>query len=171
MMDRDETIRCLVGHALNDHDLVDSTLNGKIGERILANLKKGGFLFGQRRRLPFRRQSECINFDHGGTQFFGTVGYYDDGTAGEIFLQGGKAGSGLEAMARDAAVFASLALQYGCPIDVIRAAITRLDKRDGSGAAGAAGALFDSPLLNATETANEASGPSGERNDPDSGNA
>lgn len=109
-------------------------------------------MWGDRKRLPDRRISEVVEYDFNGIRYYGTIGYYADGTPGEAFLQGGKAGSAVEAMARDAAVFASLALQYGCPIEVIRAAITRLDQRDGGGAAGAAGALFDFPLLS-TETA------------------
>jgi len=56
------------------------------------------------------------------------VGHYPDGSTGEVFIAPqGSAGKGsmLEAIARDAAILMSLALQYGAPIDVMRKAMTR----------------------------------------------
>ena len=44
------------------------------------------------------------------------------------FLQAGKAGSEVEALARDAAVLASMALQHGATVADLRAAMTRLDE-------------------------------------------
>ena len=60
-----------------------------------------------------------------------SVGQYPDGSAGEVFITpGGKAGKGsmLEAIARDAAILMSFALQYGAPPDVLRRAMTRDEK-------------------------------------------
>jgi hypothetical protein len=51
-------------------------------------------------------------------------------TVAEIFVTARKIGSSMEAIARDAAILLSLALQYGCPIDTIRHALTR--NQDGS---------------------------------------
>jgi len=51
-------------------------------------------------------------------------------TVAEIFVTSRKIGSGTEAIARDAAILLSLAVQYGCPVDVIRGALTR--NQDGS---------------------------------------
>jgi hypothetical protein len=57
-----------------------------------------------------------------------TVGEYEDGKPGEVFVNVlGNAGKGsmLEALARDAGVLISLALQYGAPLETQRRAITR----------------------------------------------
>jgi hypothetical protein len=56
----------------------------------------------------------------GGLQYRATVGRYPDGRIGEIFLTNHKAGSQAGIMASDAAVVASIAIQYGAPLDVIR---------------------------------------------------
>ncbi len=50
---------------------------------------------------------------------------YDDGSLGEVFINGGKSGEVVEAIARDGAVLLSLALQYGADLSNIRSAITR----------------------------------------------
>ena len=43
----------------------------------------------------------------------------------EIFLGNGRAGSDIDAAAKDSAVVASIALQHGVPVDVIRKALLR----------------------------------------------
>jgi hypothetical protein len=43
----------------------------------------------------------------------------------EVFLSSAKPGSATEAIARDAAVTVSIALQFGVPIEMIRAALTK----------------------------------------------
>lgn len=61
-------------------------------------------------------------------RFHITVGEYKDGKPGEVFVTAlGKAGRGsmLEALARDAAILISIAIQYGAPIETMRRAITR----------------------------------------------
>lgn len=78
-----------------------------------------------RERLPQRRQSETLSFVHLNTRYLGTVSYFADGRVAEVFLHGPKAGSDLEATARDAAVTTSLALQHGVSVDTILAALTR----------------------------------------------
>lgn len=97
----------------------------------------------RRETLPNRRTSELVTFEHGGFRCSGQVTFYDPLTPArpaEVFLDLGKPGSEVQAMARDAAVIASLALQYGAPFEALRSALTRLD--DGK-AAGPMGALFD----------------------------
>jgi ribonucleoside-diphosphate reductase alpha chain len=54
-----------------------------------------------------------------------TVSRFIDGRIGEIFLQNHKPGSQSDSNARDAAVAASLALQFGCPLEVLRRALLR----------------------------------------------
>ena len=90
--------------------------------------------------LPPRRPSETLLFEHSGFRYFGSVSFTREGKIGEVFLQTGKTGTELEAMARDLAVVASIALQHGAEPDVLRKALTRLD--DGR-PAGPLGAFLD----------------------------
>jgi hypothetical protein len=81
----------------------------------------------ERRILPQRRKSETFDVDFGGLAKAHTVtiGFYDDGAIGEVFINGGKSGEQVEAIARDAAVIISLAMQYGVDLANIKSAITR----------------------------------------------
>ena len=45
-----------------------------------------------------------------------TIGYKSNGQVGEIFLNADRANSMLDVMMSDAAIIASLALQYGVPL-------------------------------------------------------
>lgn len=82
----------------------------------------------ERMRLPDRRAVERFEFGHAGQVYTACLGRFDDGGIAEIFLSGNRrTGSMVEGMARDEAVLLSLALQYGCPIDVILAALGRRD--------------------------------------------
>lgn len=79
--------------------------------------------------LPQRRASETFEITHGGqnTAFAVTVGYYpgEERRVGEVFISGAKAGSEIDAVARDGAVLLSIALQHGVPLQTIRGALTR----------------------------------------------
>lgn len=86
--------------------------------------------------LPHRRHSETFAFVHGKIKYFATIGFDREWNAKEIFLVGGKAGTEVEAIARDSSVAASLALQYGVPLNVLRSAMTRLDGPDAAGPLG-----------------------------------
>jgi hypothetical protein len=84
-----------------------------------------------RRILPQRRRAETFDLSFGGLNRAHTVtlGFYNDGALGEVFISGGKSGEAVEAIARDGAVLLSLALQYGADLHNIKSAITR----DGQG--------------------------------------
>jgi hypothetical protein len=79
-----------------------------------------------RERLPNRRASTQLDFECGPHRFIATVSYFP-GTnqLAEIFLGNGRAGSDVDAAAKDSAVVCSIALQYGVPVDVIRRALLR----------------------------------------------
>jgi len=83
-----------------------------------------------RNRLSNRRAAETFELKLNGTVFVITVGCYPSGEIAEVFVSGPKAGSELDAVARDSAVLLSIALQHGVPLDVIRHALTR----EGNGA-------------------------------------
>jgi hypothetical protein len=93
-----------------------------------------------RNRLPNRRSNISTSFDRDGVRFEMTAGYYPDGRIGEVFLNADRANSLLDFLISDAAILASLALQYGAPLDEIRHAL----KRDVRGqAASPIGAALD----------------------------
>jgi hypothetical protein len=78
-----------------------------------------------RRTLPQRRAAETFDRRFRNQPFTVTVGFYPDGTPGEVFIDGGKTGQDIQSTARDAAVVLSLAIQHGTPIEMIRHAVTR----------------------------------------------
>jgi hypothetical protein len=97
-------------------------------------------LAGGRRRLPNRRQHETFGFEHDGLRYRVGIGRYPDGQIGEVFLDAGKAGAAIQTYARDGAIALSLLLQHGCPIDLVRHAMTR---NADSSAGGPLGSLLD----------------------------
>lgn len=92
----------------------------------------------QRRRLPNRRPCESFGFRHGNIEYVVSLGFNPDGKLGEIFLSTTKAGTDLDAQARDSALQCSLLLQYGCPLETIFAALTRDNDGRPAGALGRA---------------------------------
>src|SRR4249919_162939 len=93
-----------------------------------------------RRTLPQRRAAETFGMRFWNQPFTVTVGFYPDGTPGEVFIDSRKTGGDVEAIARDAAVVISLALQHGTAIAMIQRAVTR----NGQGeAASILGAIAD----------------------------
>jgi hypothetical protein len=78
-----------------------------------------------RERLANRRASLTLELELGGLRYTASISRFADGRVAEIFLQNHKPGSQSDANARDSAVAASLALQFGCPIEVLRRAVLR----------------------------------------------
>jgi hypothetical protein len=91
-----------------------------------------------RQRLPNRRSAETFDVEALGLKFRATVGRHPDGKIGELFLSNHRVNSMAGIMASDAAVVASLALQYGVPLDVIRGALMRDPRGKPSGPLGVA---------------------------------
>jgi hypothetical protein len=86
----------------------------------------------ERELLPERREHEVLEFEHVGLRCRAGVGRYADRRVGEIFLNIAKDGSTADVNARDSAIAASLALQHGCNLQVLRRALT--GNPDGSAA-------------------------------------
>ena len=78
-----------------------------------------------RRTLSQRRAAETFDLRFWNQLFTVTVGFYADGTPGEVFIDGCKTGNDTESIARDAGVLLSLALQHGVPPKTICHAVTR----------------------------------------------
>jgi len=72
-----------------------------------------------RRRLPDERRAITHKFSVAGHEGYLTVGMYDDGSPGEIFLVMSKEGSVISGLMDSFATAISLALQYGVPLSVL----------------------------------------------------
>ncbi|MDQ3813952.1 MAG: intein-containing adenosylcobalamin-dependent ribonucleoside-diphosphate reductase, partial [Armatimonadota bacterium] len=72
-----------------------------------------------RRKLPDERQSITHKFSIAGQEGYFTVGLYEDGSPGEIFIKMSKEGSTISGLMDSFAVAISMALQYGVPLRVL----------------------------------------------------
>jgi len=72
-----------------------------------------------RRRLPDERRAITHHFSIAGQEGYLTVGVYDDGSPGEIFVRMAKEGSTISGLMDSIATLVSLALQHGVPLDVL----------------------------------------------------
>jgi ribonucleoside-diphosphate reductase alpha chain len=73
----------------------------------------------QRRRLPDERNAITHKFDIAGHEGYITVGLFEDGQPGEIFLVMAKEGSTISGFADAFAQAISYALQYGVPLQAL----------------------------------------------------
>jgi ribonucleoside-diphosphate reductase alpha chain len=72
-----------------------------------------------RRRLPDERNAITHKFNIGGHEGYVTVGLFEDGTPGEIFMVMAKEGSTLSGIMDAFATSISIALQYGVPLSAL----------------------------------------------------
>jgi hypothetical protein len=91
-----------------------------------------------RERLPNRRAAISSTFERDGASFELTAGFYPDGRPGEIFLNADRANSLLDFLMSDAAILASIALQYGASLDELRHALKRDTRGEPASPIGAA---------------------------------
>lgn len=69
-----------------------------------------------RRHLSMERQSITHKFRVEGHKGYVTVGLFEDGTPGELFIKMSKQGSTMSGMSDSFATMTSLALQWGVPV-------------------------------------------------------
>ncbi|MDW7977621.1 MAG: adenosylcobalamin-dependent ribonucleoside-diphosphate reductase [Candidatus Caldarchaeum sp.] len=72
-----------------------------------------------RRRLPSERTAVTHKFRIGEQEGYITVGLYEDGTPGEVFIKMAKEGSTLAGLMDSFSIVTSIALQYGVPLKVL----------------------------------------------------
>jgi ribonucleoside-diphosphate reductase alpha chain len=72
-----------------------------------------------RRKLPDERRSITHKFSVAGHEGYVTVGLYEDGKPGEIFLRMSKEGSTISGLMDSFATAISLTLQYGVPLEAL----------------------------------------------------
>ena len=70
-----------------------------------------------RKRLADTRPSLTHKFSVGGHEGYITVGLYEDGSPGEVFLRMSKEGTVVSGLMDSIAVLTSIALQYGVPLE------------------------------------------------------
>ncbi len=92
----------------------DKTAAQAVAEAVVAAMPRP-----VRRRLPDERQSITHKFDIAGHEGYVTVGLFEDGQPGEIFLVMAKEGSTISGFADAFAQAISYALQYGVPLQVL----------------------------------------------------
>ena len=69
-----------------------------------------------RRRLPLTRRSVTHKFSIAGHEGYLTIGLFDDGTPGDVFIKIAKEGSTLSGLVQGFCRAFSLALQYGLSV-------------------------------------------------------
>src|ERR1035437_5980158 len=79
-----------------------------------------------RRRLPDERRALTHHFSIAGQEGYLTVGVYEDGLPGEIFITMAKQGSTISGLMDSFATAVSLALQYGVPLEVLCSKFTHV---------------------------------------------
>jgi hypothetical protein len=94
-----------------------------------------------RERLPDRRGSETVAFEHAGRRWRASFACFSDGRLGEVFLDAERESPIAEA-ARESALLASLAHQHGCAVETLSHA---LDGRDIGPLAAALAAVASKP--------------------------
>ncbi|MBI5635360.1 vitamin B12-dependent ribonucleotide reductase, partial [Candidatus Micrarchaeota archaeon] len=72
-----------------------------------------------RKRLPDERRAVTHKFSIGGHEGYLTVGLYEDGMPGEIFVTMAKEGSVISGLMDSFATSVSIGLQYGVPLSVL----------------------------------------------------
>jgi len=81
-------------------------------------LQRELFARAQREKMPVERASVTHKFSVGGHEGYITVGKYEDGRPGEVFIKMAKEGSTLSGIMDGLALTISLGLQYGVPLKV-----------------------------------------------------
>ena len=72
-----------------------------------------------RRRLPETRSALNHKFDIAGHEGYITVGLFEDGTPGELFITMSKEGSTIGGLMDSVATLTSMSLQYGVPLEAL----------------------------------------------------
>ena len=91
---------------------------GKAMAQEILPLQRELFARAQREKMPLERASVTHKFSVGGHEGYVTVGMYEDGRPGEVFIKMSKEGSTLSGVMDGLALTISLGLQYGVPLKV-----------------------------------------------------
>lgn len=114
----------------NGHNRIVGSVNGNGHAKIVATEVPAGASVAAikeevakiskercRERLPDERQSLTHKFSINGIEGYATIGLYDDGRPGEIFICIAKEGSTVSGLLDAWATSLSMLMQYGCPLE------------------------------------------------------
>lgn len=82
-----------------------------------AKLFDDAVLRGYKISLPAVREAQTYKFEIGGMKSFATIGKYNDGKVGELFMRTAKQGSTLAGLTDAFSIAVSMGLQYGVPLE------------------------------------------------------
>jgi ribonucleoside-diphosphate reductase alpha chain len=105
-----------------DDEVVEESVSQTEVQRVI--MKEQMVAQPKRRRLPDERHSITHKFSIGGHEGYITVGLFEDGNPGEMFIIMSTAGSFLSGIMDAFALSTSLNLQYGVPLEVLVSKLT-----------------------------------------------
>ena len=85
---------------------------------VVEPMQRELFQRAQREKMPAERASVTHKFSVGGHEGYITVGLYEDGRPGEVFIKMSKEGSTLSGVMDGLALTVSIGLQYGVPLKI-----------------------------------------------------
>src|SRR3954454_16109456 len=103
----------VVSGSLNSDNLEAAPQHMHVIEKIVERIVERPL----RRRLPAPRHATTHKFDVAGHEGYITVGLYEDGAPGEVFITMAKEGSTIGGLMDTIATLVSVALQYGVPVE------------------------------------------------------
>jgi ribonucleoside-diphosphate reductase alpha chain len=89
-----------------------------VAAAVVEPMQRELFARAQREKMPAERSSVTHKFSVGGHEGYITVGLYEDGRPGEVFIKMSKEGSTLSGVMDGLALTVSIGLQYGVPLKV-----------------------------------------------------
>ena len=101
---------------LTETEATEAADSVECGDRV-PTVPEQPRLAPQRKRLPDTRQSITHKFSVSGHEGYLTVGLYEDGTPGELFIKMARQDSTMSGLVDTIAVLVSMALQFGVPAD------------------------------------------------------
>jgi ribonucleoside-diphosphate reductase alpha chain len=96
---------------------IPAASNRREGKVSGSEEQRGAVAMPTRRRLPETRRSLTHRFNIAGHEGYLTVGLYEDGKPGELFITMSKEGSTIGGLMDSLGTATSVALQYGVPIE------------------------------------------------------
>ncbi|GAB4154148.1 MAG: vitamin B12-dependent ribonucleotide reductase [Sphingomonadales bacterium] len=100
-------------------EIIDAPANEQarvVAERIVERVVERE-VAARRRKLPHRRKGYTQKAIVGGHKVYLRTGEYEDGTAGEIFIDMHKEGAAFRSLMNNFAIAVSIGLQYGVPLE------------------------------------------------------
>ena len=91
-----------------------------------------------RKKLPTRRASTNEDFIHNGMEYTMTIGEYEDGKPGEVFVSAKKCDTAVDHIAKDCSVILSHSLQHGIDMNLIAKSMMADENQEPASVAGVA---------------------------------